>query len=216
MGITDENNNFIKIAYAIGLSMNVSVNVQPVNVIGNFGPVSYEPTMYNPVTGTFQIVRLQNKAFKDARIARAKTLYAGSKIIDPNQIDTQIRESDNNILTQSNLSDHLTPERILLSSTFDIDVYLNINDTGNNTNSAAINKFNDVNQRSRDAIITRWLRIKDCRLVSRNVNIASGSLINEPLNWLGLLAMQQNGLDLQGAGSDLQSLDSNIQEKATA
>ena len=204
IGIRDENNNFIKIAYAIGLSVNVSTTVQPVYVIGDFGPVSYEPTMYNPVTGSFQIVRLQSKNFKDKRVTNAKALYSQSQIINKDTIAASVPDVDNNIITQANLFKHLNPAEVLMSASFDIEIYFNINGYGHAVSSTTVKNFNDnVPAAANDPKLFKFMTLKDCRVTSRNVNLAQGQFVNEPLNFMGLLAVQ--------AG---EKLDSAILEKS--
>jgi len=34
-----------------------------------------------------------------------------------------------------------------------------------------------------------WMKILNCRITSRNTNISMGQLVNEPLNFQGLIAM---------------------------
>lgn len=205
LGVRDGNGNFIKIAYAIGLSVNVSTTVQPVYVIGDFGPVSYEPTMYNPVTGSFQIVRLQSKNFKDKRVANAKALYSESKILNKDTITASVPDVDNNIITQANLFKHLNPAEVLMSSSFDIEIYFNINGYGHAITSSQVNNFNSTTTppAANDPKLFKFMTLKDCRITSRNVNLAQGQFVNEPLNFMGLLAIQSG-----------EALDSSILEKS--
>lgn len=204
LGVKDADGNFIKIAYAIGLSVNVSTTVQPVYVIGDFGPVSYEPTMYNPVTGSFQIVRLQSKNFKDNRVNNSKVLYGKSKILNKDTITASVPDVDNNIITQASLFKHLNPAEVLTSQTFDIEVYFNINGYGHAVSSTDVKNFNAGTPASANAPkLFKFMTLVDCRVTSRNVNLAQGQFVNEPLNFMGLLAQQQD-----------EALDSNIKEKS--
>lgn len=213
IGITNSEGKFVKVAFAIGLSVNVSVAVQPVYVLGDFGPVSYEPTSMPPCTGSMQIVRLQPKSLKDIRVANSKTLYKDSKVIrtPDSTIRASVEDGDNNILIQNNLWTHLNPAEVLTSQSFDIDVYLNVNGYGHAINTAAIQSFNSAVAQAPGTggtDLVRFMRIKDCRLTSRNVNLAQGQLINEPVNFMGLLAQQY--LD----GNAIEQLDSLISENA--
>jgi hypothetical protein len=52
-----------------------------------------------------------------------------------------------------------------------------------------------------------WMRISTCRLISRNANITHGQLVNEPMNFQGLLATTM----LTGAPDF--SLDTLVKEK---
>jgi hypothetical protein len=176
------------VAYAVGFNINVSVDVQPIYIIGQAAPVSLEPTMYNPVTGVLQIVRLLSGSTRDL----VKGLANGSKNSAlTGTSDSQTSEAEfaaglesstpgastvdtNSLLSQSSLFQHLTPEQLLISRSFDIVVHMKVPKTG--ATSAPF--FEEK----------AWLVIKDCRITSRNTNIAMGQIVNEPLSFQGLLA----------------------------
>ena len=140
-------------------------------MIGEYAPVALEPNLYRPVTGSMQIVRLRDLANgssgtaedSDVKNAAGKTVKAS----DPSAT------VGNSPLDQKVLFKHLEPQTILFSQTFDIDLYMKVptSDDG-------------VTLTTTEA---HWMTIKDCRIVSRNTNISMGQLVNEPLNFQGLL-----------------------------
>ena len=157
------------IGYAIGFSVNVSVDVQPVYVIGEYAPVALEPNLYRPVTGSMQIVRLRDLAAGGSlagfvKNAKGETVASTDPTLAAN----------NSPLDQKALFKHLEPQTILFSQTFDIDLYMKV-----------------PTSETADSVLTTtealWMTIKDCRIVSRNTNISMGQLVNEPLNFQGLL-----------------------------
>jgi hypothetical protein len=195
LGMRDSDGKFHKLAFAIGLSLNVSVDVAPVRCLGDFSPVSYEPLMYQPVTGTFQIIRLQAKKLKDLRVAAAKALYEKSKIISATNMAASVPDVDNGITQQGMLAAHLDPSKVLASESFDIEIYLNVNGYGHAVQEVTVSNLNetDPTKKAADTSATKlinFMKIIDCRLTSRNINIAQGQLVNEPLNFMGLLAIQ--------------------------
>lgn len=180
------------VAYAIGFNISVSVDVQPVYVIGKYAPVSLEPTMYNIVTGTMQIVRLVSQEAQNAQNANAENQSAltdqagrrataqfdtNSEIVGPNAI------SSNTPLQQKELFRHLDPEQLLLSQSFNVRVFMKV---------PKIEAGNFVTQRPL-LEEKEWMEIQSCRITSRNTNITMGQLVNEPVSFQGLLALNKQG-----------------------
>jgi hypothetical protein len=171
------------VAYAVGFNIAVSVDIQPVFVIGSYAPISLEPTLYNTVTGTMQIVRLLSSTTLAAKAAvtdpatgnvttPAQLAYAG---VDGAELTSSGAPTDgaksNSPLEQRELFKHVDPEKLLLSRTFDVAVYMKVpNAAGDGLEELA------------------WMAIRDCRITSRNTNIAMGQLVNEPVSFQGLLA----------------------------
>ncbi len=189
-----------KIAYAIGINLNIAIEVQPINVIGTFGPVALEPTMYNPVTGTVQIIKLMSKDTLTEHVNYVTNTGANTvskpSLAQGVSVDAQGRETygtmpsayrfnNNSPVNQYDLFLHLNPGKILSSQTFNMDFYMyvpeytSVTDPSDPTSeiSASV-KYTEV----------PWLRIEDVRLTSRSVNITLGQLVNEPVNFQGLLA----------------------------
>ena len=157
------------IGYAIGFSVNVSVDVQPVYVIGEYAPVALEPNLYRPVTGSMQIVRLRDLTAGGSQAGFVKNAKGETVAsTDPTLA------ANNSPLDQKALFKHLEPQTILFSQTFDIDLYMKVP-----TSETAAGVLTTTE--------AHWMTIKDCRIVSRNTNISMGQLVNEPLNFQGLL-----------------------------
>ena len=69
----------VKVAYAVGLDLRVSRNVQIVNTLGSFASVAIQATMYNGVSGSMQIVRLLDSASRTALNTNASATKAADK-----------------------------------------------------------------------------------------------------------------------------------------
>jgi hypothetical protein len=206
------------IGYAIGFNVNVSVGVEPVYVIGEYGPVALEPTMYNVVTGAIQIVRLRSSESLTAALAASgagalvSTAAAGKVAVK----DGTAGQTTNSILNQQNLFRMLDPAQVLLTRTFDIDVYIRVPVI--DQNSKLVNGENltpgdfqiDLqSNKESNGILEEFnlMTVKDVRITSRNTNITMGTLVNEPVTFQGLLLLDQSGVE---SGADLIQKDSGI------
>ena len=205
-----------QLGFAVGLSINVSVDLQPVQIIGQFGAVSIEPTRYNVVTGTMQIIRLASTLkfddYKAHFVANPGILGSdvGAKGINPvtgaettDNLTGVSSIDSNNPVAQSGLIMHLDPRAVLLSSTFDMELKLKVPKTTGGPealnakllgNTATLTEIEGVNWTAQFEDVS-WMRITGCRITSRNINIASGQLVNEPVSFQGLLATSFNGTD---------------------
>jgi hypothetical protein len=181
------------VAYAIGFNFRVSVTVQPVFAIGSFEPVALEPTMYNTVTGTIQIVRLLSDPTLTAMLGQTSNKWDSitgdqgstanileSNKVNPdgttagtNELTSTGTTASNNPVAQADLFRHVTPAQLLFSKAFDMFLYMKVP-----------NKDGGLDELS-------WMSINSCRITSRNTNIAMGQLVNEPLNFQGLLARHE-------------------------
>ena len=135
--------NDTTIAYAIGLNVSVSVSLQPIKVISKFGALTWEPTMYNVVTGTLQIIRLNSSADQSAKIIAANALLnsntfngvqgatvAGITAAGGAQITKEVGVNDfadsNSVLAANHLYSHLDPSKVLVSQTFSLNMFLKV------------------------------------------------------------------------------------------
>jgi hypothetical protein len=191
--------NGVDIAYAVGLNMNVSIDVVPVKILGQFEIASLEPSMYNPVTGTFRVIRLLNPAtqtaMKTASESGRTSLLGATTVLNPSVTNTAASSS---VLSQSFLHRHLDPTKVLISQTFDIELFLKIPKmtlTGNSVSAYT----GDLEE--------SFLKILDCRVVGMDGEIAPGRLLEEPLSFQGLLAINA-GLGSIGA----EGLDSAVKD----
>jgi hypothetical protein len=190
------------LAMAIGFNFNLTVDVQPVYVIGELRPIALEPTMYGIVTGTLQIMKIATAAGRQARIDNSKgpdfqdtfvesTATNAKALLSSNVASSSVTtgeaalDSDNSQLSLTELLAHFTPEKILASKTFDIDVYT-LDHTDASAKTALATKAGDPISKGAENL---FVSIKNCRFTSRNVNIAMGSFTNTPLNFMGLLAV---------------------------
>jgi hypothetical protein len=166
------------LAYAIGFNIGISIDVQPINVIGSFQPVSLEPTMYNIVTGTMQIIRLNSKQMRDEIKAVADTNQNKQITQTGSFVEDYEDDTSNNPIKRNQLYQHLDPRQVLSSRSFDVDLYVKVPVAGSEFNGES------------DEVL--WMSVKDCRITSRNTNISMGSLVNEPLTFQGIYASPTN------------------------
>lgn len=200
--------NGTDIAFAIGMNINVSVDIQPVTILGKFGPVSLEPTMYNVVTGTMQIIRLATREDMAAVVASLDAndpnLDTEAEVVTANESSAEFVSeanaatsllSSNNPLVQNSLIRHMDPRSVLLSTTFDMEMYMRVPDPSKAGVSEALDSdptndpapgVLDVNSADGALIEVPWLTIRQCRLSSRNINISVGQLVNEPVSFQGI------------------------------
>lgn len=173
------------VAYAVGFSFNVSLDVQPIYVFGSYRPIALERTMISIVTGTMQIQRLispgtsqdlVNKAnVPDNTKDRVASGTLGAQTAFSDVTGTELAGSNpgagasNVVLNQNNLFRHMDPDQILLSQTFDMQMNMKV--------PTATNAIAEVG----------WMQIQKVRFVGRNVNISMGQIVNVPMNFRGLL-----------------------------
>lgn len=209
------------IAYAIGFNVNVSIGQEPIYVIGEYGPVAIEPTMYNIVTGALQIVRLRSR---DTLVA-ATAADAGSVVSTASNAQVAAKGAAagaptvNTVLNQQNLFRMLDPAQVLLTKSFDVDVYIRVPVISANVTVAAGGNVDPgsfsidlASNKMGNNILEEFnlMTVRDCRITSRNTNITMGSLVNEPLTFQGLLLLDQSGAE---SGTDLITKDSSTTQQ---
>ena len=178
------------IAYAIGLNCSVSVSLQPVFVLGSVAGVSLEPMLYPPVVGTLQIYRLAQIPNTNLQEAILKQNKASGLLASDAQLSILSSQgfgtapdttgpATNSLLSQAQLHTHLDPSTVFASRTFDLEIYMNV------PKYAIVNGI--IQQSVQNQI--PFLTIQDCRITGRNTNLALGQLVNEPLSFQGLLAV---------------------------
>ena len=171
------------IAFAIGLNLSVSVDIVPIQVMGQFGPVSLEPTMYQPVTGTLQIQKLLSSKgrqnLKDTVEGVGNQEFTQYSVLPETETPTLLDES--NWTASNTIYTHLDPTKVLASETFTIDLYLSV-PTLEKKQNADKQVFYSTSFEEKP-----WMRVSDVRLISRNVNISLGQIVNEPVSFQGLL-----------------------------
>lgn len=118
-----------RVGYAIGLTLNISVTVEPIKVLGMFETLTLEPLAYLPVSGSMRIIKLLPSTQQSSVTTNAKayaepfTTGAGGST-DNYQAgvingDELVSRGD-----QSFLYAQVSPGTILLSKSFDIDVMI--------------------------------------------------------------------------------------------
>lgn len=202
-----------QLAAAVGYNFNISVDVQPVMVLGEVAPVALETTMYNIVTGTFQVLRLRDPEAGTIQVPKKDA--QGNNITIPvaggNQI---VYDTITGAGVQAKLAGHLDVAQFLLTRTFDVHVYITvpqaiIDSSVSPAGTQAAAPTGGSGLLSETAIghtEILWLKIQDCRITSRNTNITMGQLINEPLNFQGLLAVNKESDDISSDNKVVNSL----------
>lgn len=218
------------IAFAIGFNVNLNIGLEPVYVVGHYGPVAIEPTSYSPVTGTLQIIRTLSGSyydqFSESGVKGINDLYNHNTAVQPNSallaldkdndsqkklvnaIQSQPGINDSNAITSlANLQSHLDPDQVLASSTFDLDVYIKVPVLPSDSSAVAGATgvlLGQLTDQKATLIETRLMTIYQCRLSGRNTNIALGQLVNEPLSFQGIwLSHAVNDTDIINMGSGL-------------
>lgn len=184
----------VKIAYAVGLSMNVGINLQEIRVLGQYELESIEPIAMMPVTGSFQVIRLLTQA------VRAENVTSASAATNPNSLvrtagevtdikglakdaviaNSAISEQGSGALTgSSELAKHLDPRTILLSKTFDITIKMKVPSVKNEKN-----QWTEGGE-------TVFMEIKDCRLSGASASISPAALLTESVEFQGLIAIRK-------------------------
>lgn len=202
------------LAFAIGLDITVSRNIQTVYQFGQVGPIANQATLYNGVTGSMQIVKLIDSAVVTDKESVA-ALTQGVGAIKPtgnvslpitvnaasgtsNSTTANSTTANSALSISSNMQKQLDPEQVLLSSTFDIEVWQSYPTSTTSTTQKAVKHFT----------------IQNCRLNSRGTTISPGSLTSESVGFVGTLFVTEQRQAVSGVSDDnLRDLeDSSTQE----
>lgn len=184
-----------KVAYAVGLDLRVSRNVQVVNTLGSFASVALQATMYNGVSGSMQIVRLADSKSRTAlRTAAKRTEKADEGATEPVPALSGIKEgvtggagTTNSVITATeNLKNHLDPASVLASSTFDIEVWQLYPTTETKGADGKVAKLNN------QGVLVKHFTIQNCRLNSRSASISAGQLLTESFSFTGTLLVSDD------------------------
>jgi hypothetical protein len=204
----------VKVAYAVGLDLRVSRNVQIVNTLGSFASVAIQATMYNGVSGSMQIVRLLDS---DSRTKMVDAAKAGK---DPARADGLKSEPDpaltgisgattggagtaNSLVTATeNLKKHLDPASVLASSTFDIEVWQMYP-----TTDTVAGKDPSLNNKG---VLVKHFTVQNCRLNSRSASISAGQLLTESFSFTGTLLVSEDRAEGGRDESDLSAFGSAV------
>lgn len=201
------------IAYAVGLDLRVSRNVQIVNVLGSYASVALQATAYNGVSGSMQIVRLMDKTSAQSNIAEFNkqnekkdtenwTGVAPLTGVANNSIVKGSSTSNSVISASENLIRHLDPESVLASSTFDIEVWQmypteTVLQTVATKEQPSTPILKDGNQQragglNNSGVLVKHFTIQNCRLNSRSASISAGQLLTESFSFTGTLLVSDD------------------------
>jgi hypothetical protein len=151
-------------AYAQSLNFSERMNTQPVGGVGSYSYQTLEPLQYM-ASGSMVITRYSKKLI--AGIVGSEETKIGN--LPKSQISS---ENDGNSLLDRT---QFNPLNLLISSTFDIDVYLKATLTGA---TALVNATGYSEQ--------LLYRIKDCRLTNYSMSFAPGQVLNETVQYVCL------------------------------
>lgn len=179
----------VKVAYAVGLDLRVSRNVQIVNTLGSFASVALQATMYNGVSGSMQIVRLLDTKSRTAleTAAPGKKATTDNELIGlENAINNPTDATTNSLISATdNLAKHLNPASVLASSTFDIEVW----QMYPTTDTVVAGKEPSLNNKG---VLVKHFTVQNCRLNSRSASISTGQLLTESFSFTGTLLVSED------------------------
>ena len=184
--------NETKIAYAVGLSLNVGISLQEIRVLGQYELESIEPMAMMPVTGSFQVIRLLTEGTRaqNSTAAKAATnslVRTADEVTDVKGLakdaviaNSTISEQGTGALTgSSELAKHLDPRTILLSKSFDITIKMKVPSVKN-----ASGEWTEGEEKV-------FMEVKDCRLSGASASISPGALLTESVEFQGLIAVRK-------------------------
>jgi len=217
------------IGFAIGLSLNVRIDVQPVKILGEFIIQSLEPTAYLPVEATLQVVRLLSNPSQVAAIAVANanmpstvssTTVSEAKVaVNTTQAASSVPNpgaTGDTVLSQAALYRHVDPASILLSQTFDIEIYLKVPNIKTIDDKKDTNKSIVLNTAAAPAkeggvaapvapdVEESFITITDCRISSISTSISANELLVEPMEIMGRLLVNESVTIKQGHDDSFQ------------
>lgn len=165
----------ITLAYATNLSFSDRMAVAPVGGIGSFNPDALEPLQYS-ASGNMTITLYTGEAFNALNAIGNGSATHRSALI-PKRAQNHVEKtstdkirSGNSLLSRNSFS----PLHLLISRTFDIDVY----------ERKGLGNF-DPNGGSADNMVNTY-HLEDCRLTTYSLTFTPGSLIQENIGFICL------------------------------
>ena len=157
--------NGLTIAYGSNLSFSDRMATAPVAGIGSYNADAIEPLQYS-ASGSFAITVYSSSAFtaisKDTTMLPSRSVSHSDKTASGSTATTPYLRNGNSMLNSGSFS----PVNLMISRTFDIDVYERVG-TGDN---------------STDLILT--YQLIDCRLTSYSMSFTPGSLVQESIGFM--------------------------------
>lgn len=189
-----------EIAYAVGLSLGVTVNVEPVKTLGFYTIRSIEPLMVNPVRGTLQIVRLLSEDTRANNVAavnnptnRYKSSFLGIKDSSETlQVKPAIAGTQESMLKQSVMYRHLDMLSVLFSQTLDMEIYLKVPVLKDSDFTNGL-----LNPNEYDLMPTFFAKIQDVRLTGGSGTLSPSTIYRETFSYEGLLVVTHTGSEAQ-------------------
>jgi hypothetical protein len=157
----------IQLAYGSNLSFNHRMAVAPVGGIGSYNADALEPLQYT-AGGSFAVTVYNSEAIT----ALKNAANAPGRVLNPASSPGTNGRDGNSMLLANNFS----PAILMLSETFDIDVYERVGAgiTINNINTTAPSLDN----------VQAVYVLHDCRLTSYSITFTPGSLVQENIGFL--------------------------------
>lgn len=160
------------IAEAVAMSFQDNMDNAQVFSIGSTGPSAIEPLMYS-ASGSITITRYSDIVLKNPNIANPANVFNTIQGSTPPLVTgTTIKQSDGNSLAEVQ---YFSPALLMLSSTFDIDVYTRTLPGG----------AQNIGQ---GLFLT--YKIVNCRISSLEFNFTPGQLVNETYAFLAQQVME--------------------------
>jgi hypothetical protein len=170
------------LAYATDCQYSVTVFTAAVEGFGRYEVLANEPVAYT-CEGMFNVIRY-TKAAKIAGITDAATNGNPSSTLNGTAAGG----------TANSAADHLDPSQILLSSTFDLDIFQKV--TPNSGPTAA----------GTPGIIGIY-RIKDCRIVRRGATLSKRGVLVDSYSFVGIISGDLSADGATMAASEIDESD---------
>lgn len=179
------------VAYAVGLNVSASVQIQEVRILGEFVVQSLETVSYAPVSGSFQIVRLLEQDQVTQQVASAQAIATSLQGQLQENTGAKVAQHNSIPLTgnfnQGLLLEHLDPRKVLLSQSFDLEIKLKVPKfTQTAAASGSVAAQTSLVPGGTDFLVS-FLKVIDCRLTGSSMNISPGQLLTQSLEFQGLL-----------------------------
>jgi len=168
------------LAYAQGISYSVSKQIAAPTVLGEYGIPSLTSVLYNPVRGQMRIIKLAPKKVLDLRKetaqANSDNRYDGTTETSVNtstphqQLSSDTQRSG--IGTNENTRNSFDPAKVILSTTFDVEI---------------CQAYPSENPETGDVVYNCITKVENCRFDSRSTSVALGQLVQENVGFTGTL-----------------------------
>jgi len=172
------------LAYAVSVNFSVSKQVIGPPILGEYGVPSLTTTMYNPVSGSIRVLKLaphdvlraREEASKANIEAKADT-GGGIKAQASTPMSLQNNSDSNSAIGMSeNTINMYDPAKVILSTTFDLDIYRAYPSPAD----------------PQGVVYQLKTQIVDCRFDSRSVNVPLGQIVNETVSFTGTLLINHS------------------------